>query len=208
MSQMPGPFGRRYRALGVLALVGLFATACQLVDVPKDLTLPPLKQTSLLYDDHNHLIRSFHAVENRTVIPLDQMSNWALDAVVAIEDERFYEHRGIDLKALVRAAYANAKSGGIVQGGSTITEQLVKNTITGDAVTLGSKDQRGGHRLQPRAGAHQGVDPRAVPEHGVLRRGGLRHPGRVADLLRQAGQQAHAGPVRPPGRPHPVALEL
>jgi penicillin-binding protein 1A len=139
MSQTPGSFGRRFRALTVLALVGLFATACQMVDVPEDLTLPPLKQTSLLFDDHNHLIRSFHAAENRTVIPLDQMSNWVRDAVVAIEDERFYEHRGIDLKALVRAAYANAKSGGIVQGGSTITEQLVKNTITGDAVTLDRK---------------------------------------------------------------------
>ena len=55
------------------------------------------------------------------------------DAVVAIEDQRFYEHHGVDFRALIRAAYIDCDAGRIVKGGSTITQQLVKNLYVGDA---------------------------------------------------------------------------
>jgi len=61
------------------------------------------------------------------------------DAVVAIEDQRFWDHSGIDLKALLRAAYVNATEGRVVQGASTITQQLVKNLYVGDEESLARK---------------------------------------------------------------------
>src|SRR5206468_8782464 len=79
------------------------------------------------------------AGENRTVIPIGQIPLMVRNAVVAIEDERFYEHRGVDVKAIARAALEDAKQGRIAQGASTITEQLVKNTITGNERTLTRK---------------------------------------------------------------------
>ena len=72
-------------------------------------------------------------------MPISDIPIPVRDAVVAVEDQRFYEHAGVDVKAIIRAAIQNAKEGRIVQGGSTITEQLVKNTITGDERTLSRK---------------------------------------------------------------------
>jgi membrane peptidoglycan carboxypeptidase len=102
-------------------------------------TLPPLSQTSLVFDRHGRLINELHAGENRTVVPISEVPEQVQQAVISIEDARFYQHRGVDVKAILRAAVADAKAGTFVQGGSTIEEQLVKNTITGDAKTLGQK---------------------------------------------------------------------
>ncbi len=101
--------------------------------------MPSLPQTSMLFDDRGHLIRVLHAGENRIMIPLSQVPPMVRQAVVAIEDARFYSHHGVDLKAVARAAVADAKAGRPIQGGSTITEQLVKITITGSDQTLARK---------------------------------------------------------------------
>ena len=61
------------------------------------------------------------------------------DAVIAIEDQRFYDHTGLDLRALLRAAYVDATTGEVVEGGSTITQQLVKKLYVGDEQTIGRK---------------------------------------------------------------------
>lgn len=58
---------------------------------------------------------------------IDNISSNFLEAVVAVEDKRFYKHGGIDIKSIVRATVANIKAGTIIQGGSTITQQLAKN---------------------------------------------------------------------------------
>jgi len=65
--------------------------------------------------------------EERLAIVIDDVPKSLLDAVVAVEDRRFYRHTGIDPRALARALFANVKSGEVVQGGSTITQQLAKN---------------------------------------------------------------------------------
>ena len=111
-------------------------------------TIPPLPQTSLVFDAGNHLITRLHAGEDRTLIHLAQVPAITRESVLAMEDERFYQHRGVDLKATLRAAYWNARSGRVVQGGSTITEQLVKNTITGDDRTLDRKIREAALALQ------------------------------------------------------------
>src|SRR5207344_1749388 len=61
------------------------------------------------------------------------------DAVIAIEDQRFYDHAGLDVRALLRAAYIDATTGEVVEGGSTITQQLVKKLYVGDEQTVRRK---------------------------------------------------------------------
>ena len=65
-------------------------------------------------------------------IPSDQMPQDVRDATVAIEDQRFYRHRGVDFEGIVRAAFKNANSGRTIQGGSTLTMQLIRTLYTGD----------------------------------------------------------------------------
>src|SRR5213080_2924277 len=60
-------------------------------------------------------------------------------AIVAIEDKRFYEHRGVDLRGIMRAIWADVRGGGAVQGGSTITQQFVKNTYTKNQRSIARK---------------------------------------------------------------------
>ena len=88
-----------------------------------------LAQSSKIYDVNGNLITTLHETENRTVIPLRRMPKSLRQAVVAIEDERFYKHDGVDLRAIARALVANVSSGDIEEGGSTITQQYVKNVI-------------------------------------------------------------------------------
>ncbi len=126
-------------ALGFV-LLALIAQACRLPDLrTEQAAAPALPQTSFLYAADGSPITALHAGENRVVVPLDRIPQAVRDAVVAIEDKRFYQHGGVDLKALIRAAYVDAASGRIVEGGSTITEQYVKNTYVGDEQTLSRK---------------------------------------------------------------------
>lgn len=84
-------------------------------------------QTSYIYDVHGEIIDAFSAGENRQVVPLSAISPHLIQAVLAIEDHRFYDHFGVDLVGIGRAAAVNLKSGGKRQGASTITQQLARN---------------------------------------------------------------------------------
>ncbi|MEK7210164.1 MAG: PBP1A family penicillin-binding protein [Candidatus Binatota bacterium] len=77
--------------------------------------------------------------EERRLVNLSEVPPLLVRAILAIEDERFYSHRGIDPVAILRASWANLRSGGIVQGGSTLTQQLMKNFFLGDERTLQRK---------------------------------------------------------------------
>jgi penicillin-binding protein 1B len=77
--------------------------------------------------------------EERTLRKLDEIPPALIHAVIAIEDERFYQHHGIDLKSILRAFFTNLRSGEIVQGGSTLTQQLVKNFFLNQKRTLSRK---------------------------------------------------------------------
>jgi penicillin-binding protein 1A len=126
--------------VGAALALALAATGCSVPRLPTEQPrIPPLPQTSLVFDDHGRLITSLHAGENRTVVPIKEVPAIVRRAVIAVEDSGFYAHHGIDVRAVIRAAYQDAREGRIVQGGSTITEQLVKNTITGSDQTLGRK---------------------------------------------------------------------
>ena len=116
-------------------------TARHLGDVPplqKKLPTPP--QTSVIYAaDHTTPLASLVLNQNRRIVPLSAIPRSLRDAVVAIEDDRFYEHKGVDLRGIARAAVADLRSKGIAQGGSTLTQQYVKKVVTGDSRTLDRK---------------------------------------------------------------------
>ncbi len=99
------------------------------------------EQTTRIYDDSQDpvLLAELHGIENRELLTHDQIPQVVRDAVVALEDERFYQHGGIDFVAILRAAWANLTHGEIVQGGSTITQQLIKNAFISDQQTLNRK---------------------------------------------------------------------
>lgn len=84
-------------------------------------------QTSYIYDIHGDVIDAFSAGENRQVVPLSEIAPSLIQAVLAIEDHRFFDHFGVDLYGIARATAVNLKSGGKVQGASTITQQLARN---------------------------------------------------------------------------------
>ncbi|HUQ38592.1 MAG TPA: transglycosylase domain-containing protein [Acidimicrobiales bacterium] len=96
-----------------------------------DLDIPDTAETSKIFAADGSLITTLHAEEDREKVPLASIPEALRDAVVAIEDERFWEHKGVDVQAVVRAARENAGAGKVVEGGSTITQQYVKLTFVG-----------------------------------------------------------------------------
>lgn len=93
---------------------------------------------SKILDTNGELITTM-SEENRIPVPLDSVSNYMRQAIVAIEDARFYQHHGIDPVGLGRALYRNIRTGGVVEGGSTITQQLAKNLYLDPRRTIGRK---------------------------------------------------------------------
>ncbi len=86
-------------------------------------------QRSYVYDRNGNLLTTLFD-EDRSPISLKDIPIQLQDAVIAIEDRRFYEHNGVDVQGSVRALFKNIDTGGVQQGGSTITQQLVKNTLS------------------------------------------------------------------------------
>ena len=74
-------------------------------------------------------------------VPLGELPPYLVNAFIATEDRRFYEHGAVELRSILRAALANLSAGGFVQGGSTITQQLAKNLYLDNARTLWRKAQ-------------------------------------------------------------------
>ena len=165
---------------------------------------------------HRHLYD-----ENRINVSLTQVSRTMVKSIVAIEDYRFYEHGALDLKGTLRALVTNQASGGVVQGGSSITQQMVKLTLVSQADTKAERGGRDRGELRPqdpraalrdrlRGAVLQGLDPGALPQPRLLRRRRLRHPVRGPPLLRQErlrAQPRRVGAARrhrqEPDRPRP-----
>ncbi len=86
-------------------------------------------ETSYLFDVHGEEITALHEEQNRIAVSLNQIPEHVQQAFIAIEDERFFEHFGFDVIGSIRAAYANLQAGRIVQGASTISQQLAQNAF-------------------------------------------------------------------------------
>ena len=115
-----------------LALLGaVVGIAKAFVDTAPTLDLAALDaqdKTSFIYDSEGNLITDYKGTEDRIMVSIDEIPEMLQNAFIAVEDARFYEHNGVDVKRIVGALVANFTSGS-TQGGSTITQQLIKQTV-------------------------------------------------------------------------------
>ena len=115
-----------------LALLGaVVGIAKAFVDTAPTLDLAALDaqdKTSFIYDSQWNLITDYKGTEDRIMVSIDEIPEMLQNAFIAVEDARFYEHNGVDVKRIVGALVANFTSGS-TQGGSTITQQLIKQTV-------------------------------------------------------------------------------
>ena len=99
-----------------------------------------VSQTSIVYaSDRTTVLAEWHVGQDRVLVEYADLPRVLIDAVVAIEDERYWSHPGVDLRAIARALVADIEAGALVQGGSTITQQYIKNVILTPEVTLERK---------------------------------------------------------------------
>jgi penicillin-binding protein 1A len=115
--------------------VARFRSDCDL----QTLTAVQNGQNSFVYAATGTLLGSIPAERNRTPVALWRVSPWMRKATIAIEDHRFYEHGGVDYVGIARAAWKDFRAGHVVQGGSTITQQLVRNLYISKERTLKRK---------------------------------------------------------------------
>ncbi|MFP5317761.1 MAG: transglycosylase domain-containing protein [Acidimicrobiia bacterium] len=173
---------------------------------PPPITFSPLAQRSVVYAKDGTVLAELHAEENRVSVPLDRVPAHVIRAILDAEDERFFEHGALDTRALLRAFVNNVDAGGVTEGGSTITQQLVKiELLTPDkdvdrklkeaALAIQLEEQftkheilaryinqvyfgNGAYGIQAAAQTYYGVDADhlTLPQ-GVLLAGLIRYPG-------------------------------
>ena len=122
-------------AVGVGATIGYDSPSCDLAR----LRPVAIGQNSFVYARDGTLLGAIPAERNRTPVTRTEISPWLPKATVAIEDRRFYAHGGVDYQGIFRAAVADVRAGHVVQGGSTITQQLVRNLYIGSERTFKRK---------------------------------------------------------------------
>jgi penicillin-binding protein 1A len=122
-------------AIGGSASVFAFGSSCDL----GSLRPVSIGENSLVYAADGSLLGVMPSERNRQPVSLRQMSAWVPRATIAIEDRRFYEHGGIDMEGIARALWEDVRAGRVVQGGSTITQQLVRNLYISRERTLQRK---------------------------------------------------------------------
>jgi penicillin-binding protein 1A len=124
----------------LVAVLGFGATAALTASCDLDSLRPvEIGANSFVYARDGSLLGSIPADKNREPITLGQMTPWLPKATVAIEDRRFYEHGGVDYVGIARAAWKDITAGEALQGGSTLTQQLVGNLYTGREKTFQRK---------------------------------------------------------------------
>jgi len=124
-------------ALVLLARLALAGTVSHSAEAP--VRLGALAQPSVVYDRDGNVLAVLDGGVNRTPVPLSAISRITVDAVLAAEDHSFFSHGPIDVRSILRAAAADLRHGGSRQGGSTITQQLIKNTVLTSQKTLSRK---------------------------------------------------------------------
>jgi membrane peptidoglycan carboxypeptidase len=122
-----------------IPFAGVFGLASKKVShtvesLPANLRTQPLAQQTKIVDPQGQVIATLYD-ENRINVPLSSVSRKMVKSIIAIEDYRFYQHGALDLKGTLRALVTNQSTGGVVQGGSSITQQMVKMTLLSQAKT-------------------------------------------------------------------------
>ncbi len=109
------------------------------VSTSAEVNLDQLALRSIVYDANGDQFDVLYDVENRALVKLPDISHELITSVVTVEDAGFWQHNGVDAAAIARALVRNVSAGGIQQGGSTITQQLIKNGVVGNARNLDRK---------------------------------------------------------------------
>ena len=139
---------RSSRVIVASLALALVAAACGVADRDIPAVVPLTSQQTVIYAADGTEITRLEADENREVVPLSRIPAILQNAVVSIEDERFWEHNGIDLRGIARAAKSNTDSGGVSEGGSTITQQYIKTALLSPQRTLDRKIEEANLALQ------------------------------------------------------------
>ena len=199
---------RKLRVLALLAGLGLLAVVStvfgMMMAVASDLPEleEPASQNSVIVDRRGERLGLLTGNQNRILLKETQIAPVMKHAIIAIEDKRFYTNDGVDLRGIGRALYQDVVAQKAVQGGSTIAQQFVKNSLAAqdrrDAVREAARGRDG---LPHHAQVDQGQDPAQLPQHDLLRQRRLRHRVRRAHLLRPPApglRAATAGAPAPP----------
>ena len=200
--------GRIVKTLAVLLLfavllfVGIVAGIVasysrNLPDINRMADYQPSRSTRVFARNGLQLANLFR--ENRTWIPIDRIPVPVRNAFIATEDRHFYQHHGVDFAGIARAAIADYRHQHL-QGASTITQQLARRLFLSNEVSAARKIQEALLAMEIERYYTKGRDPRALPEHHVLRRWGVRHRGGGAHLFRNRRRTPQRGPSGDAGR--------
>ncbi|MDX1765756.1 MAG: transglycosylase domain-containing protein [Candidatus Saccharimonadales bacterium] len=125
-------------AIFAAVIIGLFAWFRK--DLPNPNEIAFIETTKFYDRTGEHLLFELYGEQNRTLLEYDQISDYAKWATIAIEDKDFYEHGGFSISGIMRAAWSNLRTGDTTgQGGSTITQQFIKNSLLTDEQTYTRK---------------------------------------------------------------------
>ena len=124
--------------LAIVFLFGIIAYALPIFPADDD-AWNARRQVAVTITDSNGELLGWRGIRQDDTIPLEELSPYLVKAVLATEDARFYEHFGVDVIGTLRAAVANARAKGVVQGGSTLTQQLAKNLFLSSERSLRRK---------------------------------------------------------------------
>jgi 1A family penicillin-binding protein len=142
--------GERWKLLGKIILIGFGLLVLLTVgtffyfakDLPSANSVDArlVAQSTKIYDrSGQHLLYDVHGEEKRTVVPFNQIPENVKFATIALEDQTFYTHYGVDFKSILRSVFKDIIRGGAVQGGSTITQQFIKKSLLTDEKTITRK---------------------------------------------------------------------
>jgi len=126
--------------VGLIFFLSLFLYLQSTIPDPESIAIRRVTESTKIYDRTGEvLLYDIHGEEKRTIIPWEKIPESIKKATLASEDSDFYNHKGLDFKGIVRAVLKDLRTLSLSQGGSTITQQLVKNTLLGQEKTVSRK---------------------------------------------------------------------
>jgi len=126
--------------IGVIIFLSLFLYLQRTLPDPETIANRRVGESTKIYDRTGEvLLYDIHGEEKRTIIPWEKIPESVKNATLAAEDSNFYNHKGLDIRGILRALFRNIKNLEITEGGSTITQQLVKKALLGDERTITRK---------------------------------------------------------------------
>lgn len=135
-----GKISLYFAGAGLLSVLGLFVFFAKDLPSANSIDAKLVVQSTKIYDrSGEHLLYDVHGEEKRTIIPFEQIPDNVKFATIALEDQTFYTHFGVDPKGILRSVFKDVIKGSKAQGGSTITQQFIKQTLLTSEKTLTRK---------------------------------------------------------------------